>query len=312
MRRGDYAAAWAINDRVIRVRAGRPDDPSLPYHLRFVWDGRDFTGRDVLVRCYHGLGDTLQFARYLPALARVARSVTVEAQPELLPILRAMSGVDRFVPFRLAAPLPPAECDIEIMELAHALRLPPDAMPPPYLSAPAEHVAHARKRFGDRRIIGVCCRAGGWDSGRSISVAALQPGLAGCGASIVRLHRVAGIAGGWEPAWANPDDRLDDIAATAGLVGVADLVITVDTMIAHLAGAMGRRVWLLLKYDADWRWMDNRTDSPWYPTMRLYRQARPDDWGEPIAAVDCDLAALHPIGHPDGAARGERVSSTRR
>lgn len=297
---------------MLHARTGTPDDPRLPYHLRFVWDGRDFTGRDVLVRCYHGLGDTLQFARYLPALAQVARSVTVETQPGLLPILQVIPGVDRFVPFRLAAPMPPAECDIEIMELPHALRLPPDAVPPPYLSAPAAHLARARERFGDRWIIGACCRAGDWDAGRSIPVKALLPGLTSSGASMVRLHRVAGIAQGCEPAWANPDDRLDDIAATSGLVSVADLVITVDTMIAHLAGAMGRPVWLLLKHAADWRWMDCRTDSPWYPTMRLYRQVRPGDWREPIAAVHRDLAALPAIGHPDRTQRREQVSSTGR
>jgi hypothetical protein len=133
MRRGDWRAAWAVNDAVLARRATPPDDPRLPYHLRHVWDGRPFEGRDVLVRCYHGLGDTLQFLRYLASLRARAASVTLEAQPALLPLL----GDYQPVPFDVAAPSPPSACDIEIMELAHALRLPPDAVPPPYLSPPA-------------------------------------------------------------------------------------------------------------------------------------------------------------------------------
>src|SRR5690242_16871168 len=96
MRRGDFAAAWRINDAVLAARDPRGrDDPRLPYHLRWVWDGRSVWDRHVLVRCYHGLGDTLQFARYLPALRARARSVTLECQPPLLPLLASLPAVDR-------------------------------------------------------------------------------------------------------------------------------------------------------------------------------------------------------------------------
>ena len=136
---------WLLNDRVLANRdpAAR-DDPRLPYHRRWVWDGRQFAGRHVLVRCYHGLGDTVQFARYLPALRRVAASLTVETQPELLALLATVAGPDRLIPFAVAAPAEPFECDIEIMELAHALRLPPGAALPPYIHAvPAPVAMHA-------------------------------------------------------------------------------------------------------------------------------------------------------------------------
>src|SRR5437588_870889 len=120
----------------LRARAGDPrtrDDASLPYHMRWVWDGRPFENRHVLVRCYHGLGDTLQFARYLPRLASMTASLTVETQPQLIPLLRGLANNIQFIPFRPEAPAPPAECDIEIMELAFALRAPPDAVTAPYL-----------------------------------------------------------------------------------------------------------------------------------------------------------------------------------
>src|SRR5947209_3163403 len=129
MRRGDFAAAWAISDTVLAARdpAGR-DDPQLPYHLRWVWDGRPFAGKRVLVRCYHGLGDTIQFARFLAPLRARAASLELEVQPELVPLFASLPGPDRLIPFRLDAPHSPAECDLELMELPHALRITPAAL----------------------------------------------------------------------------------------------------------------------------------------------------------------------------------------
>jgi hypothetical protein len=281
MRRGDWRAAWAVNDAVLARRATPPDDPRLPYHLRHVWDGRPFEGRDVLVRCYHGLGDTLQFLRYLASLRARAASVTLEAQPALLPLL----GDYQPVPFDVAAPSPPSACDIEIMELAHALRLPPDAVPPPYLSPPP--LAGGGRGEGARPRIGLCAQSGDWDRERSVPLpllaAALPPG-----ASLVRLQP----DGADDLPWANPGP-LGDIAETAALVCSVDLVITVDTMIAHLAGALGRPAWVLLKAQADWRWMEGERTA-WYPSLRLYRQPRPGDWGAPLAAIRRALAASSP------------------
>ena len=154
VRRGDFARAWRINDLVLARRRETPDDPRLPYHLRVIWDGRSFGGKDVLVRCYHGLGDTLQFVRFLPSLRLRAARVTLEVQAQLLPLLRGSPGIDRLRPFDVDAPLRPAECCLEIMELWHALRLPPLAAQPPYLPVPDETAF-----LGDGLSIGVCCRA---------------------------------------------------------------------------------------------------------------------------------------------------------
>lgn len=276
MRRGDYLMAWAISDRVLAARDPvTRDDPSLPYHLRWVWDGRPYHGRHVLIRCYHGLGDTLQFARYLPALRPHVASLTVEAQPELHGLL--VGTADRLLPFVPSAPSPPSECDLEIMELPHAMRLPPRAVAP--------------LRVGDRAFapagpgtIGVCWQSGGWDTARSVP-SALVAALVAVRAAVALQPAPTDLA------VLNPAGCPSEIARTAALISGLDLVITVDTMVAHLAGTLNRPTWLLLKHAADWRWMEDRADSPWYRSMRLYRQPAPGDWDAVMARVADDLAA---------------------
>ena len=276
MRRGDWQAAWDISDIVLAARDPRArDDPSLPYHLRWVWDGSDPRGRHVLVRCYHGLGDTLQFVRYLHPLRKLVASLALEVQPELLPLLAEVAGADRLIPFRQDAPAPPAECDIEIMELAHVLRLPPDPRTMPYLTARADRVAAARRRVGSGAI-GVCWQAGGWDTARSIPWPLLASHLAATGRPLVSL----------QAACTTPD-----ILDTAALIAAVACVVTVDTMVAHLAGALGVPTWLLLKARADWRWQDNRGDTPWYPATRLCRQQSPGEWLGALEEIKLEASA---------------------
>jgi hypothetical protein len=279
VRLGDYAIAWRINDATLASRdPSERDNLNLPYHLRWVWDGRPFRNRHVLIRCYHGLGDTLQFARYLPRLRAMVASLAVEVQPELLPLLRTIPGPDRLLPFVLDNPAPESECDIEIMELCHALRLRPEDAPSPLPRVTPSSLP--------RGAIGLCWQAGGWDPGRSIDPAlfatfvsrpcvTLQP----CPTNLKVL---------------NTSGCPRDIEGTAALIAGLDLVITADTMVAHLAGSLRRPVWLLLKHDADWRWMSNRVDSPWYPSMRLYRQPTQGDWTSVVASVAADLDAWRP------------------
>ena len=275
MRAERFADAWAVEQAVLEARdLATRDDPRLPYHQRWVWDGRPFSGRDVLVRCYHGLGDTIQFARFLPALAARARSVTVEAPAHLHPLLH-FPGVT-LAAFDQAQPLPSADCDIEITELAFALRLGPRDVPARYLrAAPAALPAGT---------IGLCYKAGDWDTARWVPPAMLAPVVGGRPAlSLVPEPCPLPVR--------NPDGCPLDIAATAALVAGCALVVTVDTMIAHLAGALGRPTWLLLKAAPDWRWDPARRDSGWYPTMRLYAQSTSGDWTSVIRAVAHDLSA---------------------
>jgi hypothetical protein len=272
MRRGDFAAAWDISARSLA------DDPpqvdhSLPYHLRAVWRGQILVGRDVLVRCFHGLGDTIQFARYLPLLRERAASVTVEMQRHLMPLFTGFPGIDRLIPFDEAAPTPDSGCDIEIMELQFALRRLPGDFPPPYLSsAPAPLPAGT---------VGLCWEAGGWDQARAVAARAFAP--------LALDQAVTLVARPTDLPMLNPAGCPRDMRATAALVAGVDLVITVDTMIAHLAGAMGRPTWLLVKQDCDWRWSHEGERSLWYPSIRIYRQHAPGAWDALIARVAADL-----------------------
>jgi hypothetical protein len=285
MRRGDYATAWAIADRSVAARADRPSH-HLPRHLQHVWDGRPLAGRRVLVRCYHGLGDTIQCVRFAPRLAAVASSVVWWVQPPLVPLLRDAPGVTELLPLHDGAPDARYDVDLESMELAHALRVTPDTLGPvPYLRVPPLDVPGA----GTPRV-GFMWRGGGWNPARevpwplvrtlarhpNIAAYALQPDL------LPEEH---------EPWLLLRDERRTPLD-TARLIDALDLVITVDTLIAHLAGALGARVWTLLPRDADWRWMEDRDDSPWYPTMRLFRQERAGEWEPVIARMAAALDAL--------------------
>lgn len=287
MRTGDFAGAWRASDLVLAARGGAGrDDPGLPYHLRWVWDGREFDGRDVLVRCYHGLGDTLQFCRYLPALRRRVARLTLETQPALIPLLSRLPGPDRIVPFRPERPCPQSECDLEIMELAHALRLAPD--PESYLPIAAERARGALLR------VGVCWQVTtGWQPERSVAPALLAsiaaiPGL--------ELHSLQRGAAAPLPGAVNrecPAAILD----TARLIAGLDLVVSVDTMVAHLAGAIGVPVWLLLPAEPDWRWLAGGSQgSPWYRHVRKFRQTQPGDWGPPVASLIADLTRHRAAG----------------
>jgi hypothetical protein len=288
MRAGDWEAAWRISDGVLAARdRATCDDPTLPYHLRWVWNGTAPDGLSALVRCYHGLGDTVQFARYLPLLGARAARVTVEAQPELAGLLRELPGVDRVAAFQLDAPLPPEPCTLEIMELAHALRAPPP--PAPYLQAPGEPPESGPFR------VGLCWQAGGWDPARSVPLALLAPLARLPGVALVSLQRgpaaEEALAPG-APPFLNPRDRSLDAGVTARLLAGLHLVITVDTVVAHLAGALGCPGWVLLRRDADWRWPHGDTAAPWYPTLRLARQDEEGDWTEPVAEVTVAVADL--------------------
>jgi hypothetical protein len=294
MRGADFATAWAISDAVLARRdPAERDDPRLPYHRRWVWDGRDFTDRHVLVRCYHGLGDTIQFARFLPELAKRAASVTVEVQPSLLTLLKASGLRVRLIPFDPAEPHPDLPCSLEIMELAHALRLAPSDVAPPYLrSAQTCTGDRCEQREAARPVVGLCWRAGEWDRERSVSAVALARSIP---SSWQLLHLQADAARSELGAcrFLNDDQRLIRIHDTAALIARADLVVTVDTVVAHLAGAMGKAAIVLLKHVADWRW-EHGESCTWYPRLRLIRQPAPGAWDKALALLHTAIARRAP------------------
>lgn len=267
MRSGDFARAWAIGDRVVAQHRGQEPPWHLPRHQQWLWDGRSLHRQRVLVHCYHGLGDTIQFARFLPLLTQAARTVTVWAQPPLVPLLATLPGIARVLPLHDGAPGVERDADVEIMELAHVFRVTADSVGRlvPYFSVPAQ----PRPRVGF--LVGLLTQSGAWNARRSIPDALLAPLLQVPGVTFVNLHPQRPIPSVQD--WSTPD-----VLTLMGRLRALDLVVTVDTMLAHAAGAMGAPTWTLLPEPADWRWMDGRRDSPWYPSMRLFRQPRPADW----------------------------------
>jgi hypothetical protein len=239
----------------------------------------------VLIRCYHGLGDTVQFIRYAPLVRNIASHVTVWAQPQLVPLLRHTGGIDQLLPLHDGAPEVEYDVDVEVMELPFLFRTTLPTIP---ASVPYLHVRGSRPE--DRHILraGIVWRGGSWDPRRAVPFPLLG-----------RLFDLPGIR--WQGLQydATADERHDNLVVLAGatvletaraMLGL-DLVVSIDSLPAHLAGALAVPVWTLLPHDADWRWMEGRTDSPWYPTMRLFRQRRDSDWESVIADVRHGLSA---------------------
>jgi hypothetical protein len=284
MRRADFEAAWCASDRLLASRAPGERCWQLPRHAQWVWDGSPFQDRRVLVRCYHGLGDTLQFARLLPSLARLAAATTVWAQAPLIPLLQTLPDAERmrFLPLHDGTPEVEFDVDIEIMELAHALRVHADdvgALVPYFSVAPAA-------RASARCSVGLLRETGDWDDRRTLPLELVRQLAAFSSIELCNLQLGAPLPG-------LRDLSTPDILELARRIRSLDLVIAPDTMLAHLAGALAAPTWVLLPAEADWRWhQPDRTDSPWYPTLRLFRQPRAGDWGLVIERVLKEISSI--------------------
>src|SRR3954464_5716125 len=172
MRRGNFAAAWAVSDAVLRARADQSCS-HWPRHFQYIWDGTPLSGRRVLVRCYHGLGDTIQFIRYLPLVRAIARETIVWAQPKLLPLLSSVAGSDHLLPLHDGTPDVEYDVDVELMELPYIFRSTLETIPAevPYLHVLPTTAGHDRGYYH----VGIVWRAGDWDDRRSIPVEELAP-----------------------------------------------------------------------------------------------------------------------------------------
>ena len=288
MRAGDWPAAWRETDAMeADRRAGRV--PRDEHHL--FWDGTPPDGRTVLVRCEHGLGDTLQFLRFIPALERRARRLHFMVQPPFVALLRGAPGLGQVHDAWLGPDWPAHEVEIEVMELAYALRATAQALPPPYphLAEQARRLATVTVPDDGRLRVGLLWAASEWDGSRSIPWPCFEPLLALPGVRCFSLQQ--GPAAG--QATIEPlHRRTTTLEAAAAAMLQMDLVISIDGMPAHLAASLGRPTWLLLKHEADWRWMAQRADSPWYPTMRLFRQPAPGDWRGLVRQVAQEAALV--------------------
>lgn len=293
MLQGNFEVAWCQSD-AIRRRGGF--DPH-----RF-WDGEEIQGRRVMVRCLHGFGDAIQLLRFLPRMQALAENVTVEVPPHMLPIASLLDGVDEVITWgEMAPPTPPVwEVQVEVMELPYLFRTTQKELPVAvgYLRVPMSQVTEAAEFMGaaEEPRVGMVWASGEWNRSRSIPIECVERIARGGGAQFWSLQggvarddaqtlvqagllRDAGECGG-------------GLRVLAAVIANLDLVITVDTLAAHMAGAMGKPVWVLLQHAADWRWMTGRCDSPWYPTIRLFRQSTEGDWGGVIDDVEVELRRL--------------------
>ena len=284
MRRGDFDTAWNLSDTLLHAPQ---DQIQLPRWFQRVWDGSSIDGKRVLVRCYHGLGDTIHFIRYMPLLKETAAEVIVWTQPSLIPLLRSVRGIDRLLPLHDGSPDVEYDVDLELNELPHVFRTTLASVP---ADVPYIFVEPLLLPPNERLRVGLIWQSGDWDKRRSIAFSEVQRLAHVPGIEWHILQRDAARAG-WDGVFGSisgGDNPLDD----ARIMRALDLVISVDTMTAHLAGALAVPTWTLLPFDSDWRWLLDRHDSPWYPTMRLFRQREEGNWTEVIDNVAAHLSTL--------------------
>jgi tetratricopeptide (TPR) repeat protein len=289
---GDFAGGWENYEWRKRHDRFARDFFTLPGRE---WQGETLEGHTLLVHAEQGLGDTIQFARYLPLLAaRGARVVLACASP-LIPLLAGMPGVAGVVPKDAA--LPSYDFWVDQMSLPRLFGTGLESIPTPdgYLQADPTCIAawgprHPRPRIG---IVWSGNPAHHNDRRRSLPTAALAPLIAVPEVTWISLQKgPRSLEITLQHGVADLSRRLTDFADTAALIATLDLVIAVDTSVAHLAGALGRPVWVMLPHAPDWRWMTERRDSPWYSSMVLFRQDRPGDWDGVIAQVAAALPAF--------------------
>ncbi len=268
---GDLPGAWSdYESRPSRGVLPHPDIAEIPE-----WHGEDIAGRSIIVWAEQGYGDVIQFARYLPHLTARGAAVYFDVPPPLAPLFRENVGLAGLIVRDRDETLPTVDFQIPVLSLPHRFETALETIPAeiPYLDC--AHAPPADLPAGLK--VGLCWQGSESnpnDHRRSIDPSLLIDSLEYAGAPplIGLQYDVA------DPPIPNPGGAVTDFGGMAALIKEVDLVISVDTGVAHLAGALGKPVWVLLPFAPDWRWMTDRADSPWYPTMRLFRQSRPGDW----------------------------------
>lgn len=279
---GDWERGWPAYE-------ARLDTPAFATAALPEGRGESLAGRRLVLTAEQGLGDVLQFARYAPLARARGAWVALQAPASLAGLLAPLA--DRVL--ALDAPPPPADFVCPLPSLPGVFATTETSVPPtPYLAVPPDREAVWRARLGPPRglRLGLAWAgnpAHGWDTLRSLPEAALAPLLALPG---VEAHALQPDARPADPRIAAHPD-LADFADTAALMAQMHVVVTVDTAVAHLAGALGRPGFLLLGHAPDFRWMLGRADTPWYPTLRLARQPASGDWATPLAEVAAALRA---------------------
>jgi TPR repeat/Glycosyltransferase family 9 (heptosyltransferase)/Tetratricopeptide repeat len=262
------------------------------------WNGECLNGQRILLHVEQGFGDTIQFVRFAPMVAQRGGRVILEIQPELIRIIEGLNGIEHVV--ARGNPIPEFDLHCPLMSLPCVFRttIRTIADSVPYLSVPHDIVQRWNQKItpsGSQARVGLAWAGNPThpnDRNRSVPLRALAPLFEITGFDFYSLQVSApGAQTGSSmfPALKDLSGEFRDFADTAALIQSLDLVVTVDTAVAHLAGALGKPVWLLLPFVPDWRWLLSREDSPWYPTMKLFRQRCAGEWGEVIDRVAAEL-----------------------
>lgn len=301
LQKGDFARGWSEYEW--RSRA-MPDCGYWREYAQPRWDGTSLQGKRILLHAEQGYGDAFQFARFIPHLAGLGATVLLQAFGSTVRLFNGMPGVEQVYCFEES--LPPFDVHCPLPSLPFLLGISsvdkiPSAVPyitaSPPLTTKMQALVQAASD-GSKLKVGLCWHGRPHPPGRSIDWSELAPladitditffkifkeaetGQGNAGAATARINVV------------DLTDELNDFADTAALIQNLDLIITIDTAVAHLAGAMGMQTWILLKSDPDWRWMRGRLDSPWYPTAHLFRQPRRGDWAPVVQEVASALRSL--------------------
>ncbi len=292
---GEYEQGWPLYEWRFKTKKSR----SLARNfVQPLWLGdADIANRTILIHSEQGFGDTIQFLRYLPKLSALGCDIVFEAQAPLVPLLEAQKG--HFQIIRQGETLPPFDFHCPLLSLPLAFKTTLATIPAsaPYLFPSMEKVECWRARLGEktRSRIGLAWSGNpkfGNDIRRSIALEQILPLVS----SEAEWHSVQkdlreSDRGTLESNLAVIDhaSALADFSDTAALIAELDLLISVDTAVAHLAGALGKPVWILLPFHPDFRWLRDREDGPWYPTARLFRQSRDGEWGDVLEKVASEL-----------------------
>jgi tetratricopeptide (TPR) repeat protein len=294
---GDFALGWRqYESRWNRATSGlrRREAPQ--------WNGDSLlSGKTILLHAEQGVGDTLQFVRYASLVGQRGAEILLEVQESLSPLLKSLPFVSRVtVPTEQPGRFD-YHCPLMSLPLAFGTTIETIPSLVPYVAAPAERSDRWRRelRYEGQTVVGLVWAGNPIhrnDRARSLPLKCLSPILKLPGVRFVALQKPLRDGDAELLSTINNvvslGHRLADFSDTAAVISALDLVITVDTAVAHLAGAMGRPVWLLLAHSADWRWLQDRLDSPWYPTARLFRQRSRNDWSAVVDEVVQALGAL--------------------
>ena len=298
--RGNWEQGWPdyeYRQKTDRIAASRYDCP--------LWNGEPLAGQTIVLRCEQGLGDTIQFARYARLLKQRGATVVLECQKALVPLMQSCPGIDHLV--TAADERPAVDVQVPLLSLPRIFKTDVDNVPAdiPYLHAAPALVEHWRQRIRGLAGLKVGIQ---WQGSRGFRSDRYRSFPLRCFASLAELGDVQLVSlqkgDGTEQIAAAGFTVLDladelDVASgpfmdTAALMKNLDLVITCDTAIGHLAGALGVAVWVALPLAPDWRWLLGRDDTPWYPTMRLFRQTRLDDWSDVFQRIRAALLERRP------------------